>query len=107
MISLPKSIEAWPDGDVKRTLKNELEALPTGSLPLANYTTQGGMVDDENITITVFSIEDRSQYVSVRLGVFFSEVVGGCNCHDDPVEENAYADISARIDKQSAKLSFD
>ena len=33
----------------------------------------------------------------VRLGVFFAEVVGGCNCHDDPVATHSYALLGLRI----------
>ena len=34
------------------------------------------------------------------------EHVGGCSCHDDPVQENAYGEIMVNIDKRTADASF-
>ena len=96
-IDLPLTLQAWPAGNVKHVLKNELESLTAGSLPLHEYTTQGGMVDDNNIAVSVFSVEELGDGLQAKVGVFFTEIVGGCNCHDDPVGENAYAELVLRI----------
>ena len=97
-ISLPRTIQAWPDGNVERILKEEIESLSQGSLPLHEYTTRGGMVDDNNISVTVLSIEEVDRRLQAKIGVFFIEKVGGCNCHDDPLEENAYAELVLLIE---------
>ena len=80
----------------------ELESLQAGCLPLQAHTSQGGMVDDSNISVTVLKLNDKGEELLATLGIFFTEVVGGCNCHDDPLEVNAYAELELCIDKQTA-----
>ena len=46
-------------------LKREIEGLESGTLPLENALTQGGIVDDNSITVTVLStVETESQFVA-------------------------------------------
>lgn len=63
-----------------------LKALPEGSLPLDTATTQGGWVDYQSLEVTVVSITSApgSLVTEIRLIVWFEELVGGCNCGDDP-----------------------
>jgi hypothetical protein len=37
--------------------------------------------------------------------VFFSEVVAGCNCGDDPMDLHAYCVMRVSIDKASARAA--
>jgi hypothetical protein len=45
----------------------------------------------------------------VKLGVFYTGIIAGCNCADDPTPidtQTEYALISLRIDKQTAEADF-
>ena len=87
-------------------LKRELEHLPPGTLPLEQATTQGGQVDDSNISATVVAVREDGAWILARVGVFFNELVGGCSCGDDPLSVNAYCQIQVLIDRASAEAEF-
>lgn len=106
MYKLSTSLRNWNTKDFSRTLKQELENLPTGVLPLEQGTSQGGLVDDSDISVTVINSKDDDRVVTARVGVFFGEVVGGCNCADDPAVENTYCEIQLQIDKATAETEF-
>jgi len=106
VIKLTASLSNWGGDGFARTLKTELEGLIMGSLPLEKATTQGGQVDDSEISVTVIDAFDRETSIQAKVGVFFSEIVGGCSCGDEPVAENAYCEILVSIDKRTAVAEF-
>lgn len=80
-------------------LKAALRALAAGTLPLAAGRSQGGAIDDRDTTFSLLRLEESGNLTVARVGVFFTEVVGGCNCSEDPVEHNAYCVLEVRIDR--------
>lgn len=89
------------------TIKARLEALPPDALPLHKATTQGGIVGDQPISVTVLSASEASGAIKARVGVFFTEVVGGCNCHDDPYQANGYCELAVHVDRATGRLDFE
>jgi hypothetical protein len=87
-------------------LKRELEHLQPGTLPLEQATTQGGQVDDRNVSATVVEVREDGALIRARVGIFFDEIVGGCSCGDDPLSVNAYCQIQVSIDSASAAAEF-
>lgn len=106
MPRLTRSRDHWQSERFASTLKNEIEKLPPGALPLHEATTQGGHVDDSNIAATILSVSDHGRLIHARVGIFFSEIVGGCNCGDDPVSANAYCELHLAIDKDTAETGL-
>ena len=51
----------------------------------------------------IFETADKGEFVQAKVGVFFSEIVGGCSCGDDPITVNAYCEILVSIDKKTAQ----
>lgn len=90
----------------KDDFKHYIEQLPPASLPLHNCTSQGGIVDDRNISASILSVTAIENGVEIKIAVFFTEIIGGCSCGDDPVAENAYAELLAIMDKDSRQLTF-
>lgn len=87
-------------------LQQALMELPPGSLPLHHGCLQGGWVDDSDLSLSMLGNSFEGDRAVVRVGVFFSEVVGGCNCHDDPVNNNAYAVVEVRLDGRQNIVSY-
>jgi len=106
MLIFKKSLEHYNTDIFAKTLKSEIENLPTGSLPLHKGTTQGGMVDDSDISATIIKFSANETAVQAKVGVFFNEVIGGCSCGDDPLSENAYCEILLLIDQETGEVSF-
>jgi hypothetical protein len=88
------------EGDqIDQALVRGLRTLPPGSLPLEAACTQGGIVDDRDAAFTVLGIDATPRWVTARVGIFFKELVGGCNCHDDPIESHAYGVFQVEVDR--------
>jgi hypothetical protein len=106
MIELRDSLHAWDTDTFPQTLKREIERLPAGSLPLDGATTHGGRVDDGAVVATVVSWADTGTSVDARVGVFFSEIIAGCSCGDEPFAQPGYCEIVVRIDRATAAAVF-
>jgi len=99
----PKSMAAWQSEDFTRVLKDEIEAMGAGALPLDEGTAHGGFVDDADITAVPFTSVDDEHSVVADVGIFFTEIVAGCSCGDEPETVNAYCRLRIRIDRASAE----
>lgn len=107
---MPKFTAALLDsqtGSFETSLKRELEGLPAGSLPLDRATTRGGYVDDSDISVTVLHVQRDAHRVLCKIGIFFTEIVAGCGCGDDPVPENAYCELRLSIDNRTAEADIE
>ena len=104
-LCLPAALAAWGTPGFQAALKRELEALAPDALPLQQGIAQGGLADGTDITVSVFSTRDDAQAIHANLGVFFTEIVAGCNCGDDPMPLPAYCVMRCSIDKASAQVA--
>lgn len=107
MAKLPHSLAAWPSVSFSAVVKDELERLDTGTLPLDKATQQGGYVDDSSITCTILKIKDKKDCITIKTGIFFTEILICCGCGDDPVPENTYCELVVTLDKKNAEAAFD
>lgn len=105
-IRLRHCLEAEDAESFKQRLASALNALPGGSLPLHAGCEQGGLVDDRNISASVLSVEQDKDRFLARVGIFFTEIVGGCNCNDDPLEVNAYCVLEVTINRSDGIAKF-
>ena len=105
MPKLIDSLRAWPSAEFARKLKSELQQLKSGALPLYLGTTHGGYVDDNDISVTVLDIADHARAIQVKVGIFFTEIVTGCSCGDEPMPTHAYCEMQLTIDKASAETT--
>lgn len=106
MLKMSASLDDWGTDTFVPTLRAEIKALPSGELPLNEAVSQGGYVDDNDLEITIFRVDDDDSSIQVRLGVFFTEIVICCGCGDDPMTINAYCEMQLSIDKRTAHSQF-
>lgn len=107
-LKLLVALSNWQTKEFPSALKNEIENLDLGSLPLDKCTCQGGFVDDSNIDATVLTINDDEDFIQAKVGIFFSEVVVSYCCEEEePMVKNAYCEIIFRINKVSAETGFE
>ena len=106
MPRLPLSMRAWPSDAFARTLKEEIENLGAGALPLDQATTHGGRTDDGPITATVLRSSDNGDAIEAEVGIFFGEILAGCSCGDDAQTLNAYGELRVRIDRATGEAVF-
>ena len=106
MAKFINSLSNWGLDSFSQTLKSEIENLESTALPLDKGTTQGGLVDDSNISVTIMNFTEEEGFIQAKVGVFFNEIIGGCSCGDDPLSENAYCELQVSIDKVTAEAEF-
>lgn len=103
-LRLPKSLAAWGAPDFPAALKRELEAN-AAQLPLQAGLTGSSAVFGERIEVMVIASEADAARIRARVGVFFSGIVAGCSCADDPTPveaQNEYCELMVDIDRRTA-----
>lgn len=105
-MQLTEALKHWGTTSFDQTLKAVLENLPAGTLPLQQATTQGGIVEDSNISACILSSNGNDSEIEIRTGIFFTEIVAGCNCNDPPMEINGYCLIGVCINRISGETRF-
>lgn len=105
MFQLPKSLVAWNTPAFNGVLCEEIEQLDVELLPLQQGLTSGSYVVDTPRKAMVLGASTTASSIQVRAGVFYSSIIAGCNCADDPtpVDESAeYCEIQLDIDRNTA-----
>lgn len=89
MIPLAHACAAWGTPDFSCALKREIERLPAAVLPLPAGLSASSYVLDKN-AIAAMAIDAREHAACIRatVGIFYSGVLGGCACTDDPTPAN-------------------
>ncbi|NNJ93965.1 MAG: glucosamine--fructose-6-phosphate aminotransferase [Halobacteria archaeon] len=107
MACLRGLLESWGTREFVPALKRSIEALAAGELPLHKGLEQGGLVDDSDLAVTVIDTREMDDAVQARVGVFFTEIVGGCSCGDEPFSLPAYCMLQVTIEKQTGRARFE
>ena len=105
MIRLDKSLHAWGKQDFDSVLKQEIEQLGVNHLPLQQGLSTGNYVTDDPITVIINSVTERENTIRVELGIFYTGLIGGCSCADDPSpsgETNEFCELRMDIDRATA-----
>ncbi len=106
---LPKSLDAWGSPDFQAILKNELEALGVEGLPLQQGLSHSSIALDGNIQAVILTVTEATLHLSIKAGLFYTGIIAGCNCADDPspVEaQNEYCEILVTMQKSSGVASI-
>lgn len=115
-LQLPRSLAAWDTPDFGATLKQEIEAAGAAALPLQQALSFSSYALDGAVSVMILGVGDMESPAGVtpatidaRIGVFFSGIVAGCNCADDPTPvepQNEYCELELAIDKTTAETAI-
>lgn len=108
MIRFRKILDAWNTPELDSVFKQELAELDVGILPLQQGLTLSSHVTDRPIQAMILNLSEDADLIRVKAGIFYTGVVAGCSCADDPtpiVEQNEYCVLQFCIDKQSAEAT--
>ena len=98
-----KVVEHCSGPDFEASLLNALSEIPVAELSLHLATTQGGYIDDTSVQYSILNVQQVDDSMLIRSSVFFVELVGGCNCHDDPAGYNVYAELAIELSLSSGQ----
>lgn len=108
MIRLPQSLNAWGTPEFTDVLKQEIEQLDAGQLPLQQGLSSSSYVTDRPFQVRIIGTHEDAGFIRVKAGIFYTGVIAGCSCADDPTpvdELNEYCVVRLDIDATTAKAS--
>ncbi|MFA5371756.1 MAG: hypothetical protein WC298_07285 [Sideroxydans sp.] len=98
-----QALAAWGTPQFESVLKLEM-ACAVGWLPLQQGLTVGSQVTDAPIAVVIHHVSTTEKLIRVRAGIFYTSVIGGCSCADDPtpIDENTeYCVVQLEIDRDT------
>ena len=108
MIQLTDALKAWGTPLFQTALKQAIEALDPRQLPLQQGLSISSKATDRPVQAMVIELADEGEHVRAKVGIFYTGVIAGCNCADDPSpidEQNEYCVMAFLIDTRTAETS--
>ncbi len=105
MIRLPDSLNAWGTPGFRDVLKQEIERLDATLLPLQQGLSRSSYVTERPFQVMLLGVDEAAGSIHVRAGIFYTGVIAGCSCADDPTpvdELNEYCEVLLVIDRHTA-----
>jgi hypothetical protein len=106
MINLSKSLPVWGSEHFSQTFINEVSQLSLEKLPLQQAMSVGNVASKHNLQILIHHKREELEHLLVHCGIFYSSLISGCNCADDPtpIDYNTeYCELEFKIDKSSGE----
>ncbi len=106
MLRLPETLNAWGSSKFGDVFKQEVEKLDGQHLPLQQGLAASSHVTDRPIQVMILGVAEEPECIRVRAGIFYTGVIAGCNCADDPSpidEQNEYCVVLIDIDRTTAE----
>ena len=106
MPRLTRSLAAWNSPAFDTVCKEEVAQLGVDSLPLQQGLSSGSTSLDSSLGVTILRIQETAHAIQVRAGIFYTSVLSGCSCADDPapIEENTeYCEVELYIDRENGE----
>ncbi len=106
MIQLTQSLNAWGSPDFDHILKQEIAHLGVALLPLQQGLTRSSIALDDALEVLLITVDDDGGFLRIKAGLFYTGVIAGCNCADDPTPidvNNEYCVVTVDIDKATAE----
>ena len=119
VVTLSESLKAWGSDGFKDALKNEMAQLNVEQLPLAadhpalQAALQQGLKYSSHAVydapgVVILSVTEYDDHIRVKAGVFYSGIISGCSCADDPTPTDMvpeYCELQLDINKATANTS--
>lgn len=103
-MQLIESAKAWNSEAFESVLKREVATLGKTRLPLQQGLAHSSYALDDNLRIVLLDRSQRGRTARLRLGAFYSGIIAGCNCADDPSppdEITEYCEMQIELDLDS------
>ena len=110
MILLTDAAQAWGTGAFESVLKEELKSLGLNGLPLQQGLSSSSVALDDSLQVVLLSVGDDTGQILVRAGLFYTGIIAGCSCADDPgpvEEQTEYCEVTVKILKATGAASIE
>ena len=105
MTRLVQALAAWGSPEFPAAVKRDIERLSAMELPLQQELSTGSYALDRDVGAMILAVHESEQSIHVKAGIFYTSVIAGCSCADDPTpvdERQEYCEVLLVIDKISA-----
>ena len=105
MMQLDRALDAWGTPAFRDVLEAELEQLTVEQLPLQQGLSQSSYACDDNIKVVIISVSEVSGVIHATAEIFYTGIISGCSCADDPSPVDEYAEhceVQIKINRQTA-----
>lgn len=75
-------------------------------LPLQQGLSLSSYIGKTPFSVTILNVVDEARTIKVKTGVFYTGIIAGCSCSDDPSpidEQNEYCELLFSINKNTAE----
>ena len=106
MIKLVDTLKAWGTSDFERVLKEEIQNMDPGMLPLQEGLSQSSHVSDTKISAVVLNATETPDSIRIKTGIFYAGIIAGSCCADDPTpisENTEYCEVLFEVNKTTAE----
>jgi hypothetical protein len=107
-LRLPECLAAWGQPEFPAVLKSEIEGLDPGLLPLQQALSQSSYAVVDHFSARVIKAHIEGGKLRVRAGLFYSGIIAGCSCADDPTpvdEITEYCEVEFDIEMSTGAAS--
>ncbi|WP_322521817.1 hypothetical protein SR882_02710 [Guyparkeria halophila] len=103
MLTLPQTARAArvARDEMEATFKAEIAALSPDALPLQQGMAHGNVAQGDTLSAMVIGSVIGPERLRIHAGLFFTSVVAGCACTNDPSpmnDEPEYVEVEFEID---------
>lgn len=109
MLQLTQSLNAWGSPAFDSILKQEIAQLGVAHLPLQQGLASSSIALDDMLEVMLMNVSDEGGFLRIKAGLFYTGVIAGCNCADDPTPvdvNNEYCVVSVALDKLTAEATL-
>ncbi len=85
----------------------ELSQRGLGGLPLQQGLSQSSVALDDELSVVILGKHQDSTHIHVKVALFYTGIIAGCNCADDPSPadvQQEHCEIMASISKQTGDI---
>lgn len=108
MIRLPLSLDTWETAGFEEVFKQETGQLDATELPLQQGLSVSSHVTEQPFQTMVIRADAVDGVIRVKAGIFYTGVIAGCSCADDPTpiaEQAEYCVVQFDIDRTTAETT--
>lgn len=106
IVTLTDSVKAWGTENFKFIFLQEVTSLGNKYLPLQQGLTSSSVALDDSLKLIIISSNNNDTSVTFKLGAFYTGIISGCSCSDDPTPTdvvNEYCEFKIKLDLTSGE----
>ncbi len=108
-LTLPELVGTRDRDALAAAVREALVGRDADALPLQQALTHGSVVIGGVREVLLISSREIGDRVQIRVGLFFTSVIAGCNCADDPTPADLleeYAEFELDVDTRTGQASI-